>query len=210
MPRAPLCVGFLSSAETRVWEAGMEGNVGWGRRPWNDKLSESLSVCSSCRESGRGLWHCLMQQARGQPWDGIGSLSGGGTSFQGTGSEEWVQKKVPWPWRQESSRVQGGLCCVSLNQSEGRQSEITLQAPWVLYRSDLIPSSQPSQEGSTITSLSLWMMNLGHREVKRLVRSHPAIIKWGWTLLALGACGLNHCISLKLVLEPPGGLGPTP
>lgn len=29
-------------------------------------------------------------------------------------------------------------------------------------------------------------------------------------LLALGACGLNHCISLKLGLEPPGGLGPTP
>ena len=56
------------------------------------------------------------------------------------------------------------------------------------------PHSHPKTGGAVIL-LSLWTMNLRHREVKHLVRSHPAIIKWDSVLLALRVCGLNHHIS---------------
>lgn len=113
----PICAGFLSSAETRAWGLGLlmtssadspggggmgpggkdGGQCGWGKQAWNDKLSESLSVCSSWRESRRGWWHCLMQQARNQPWDGINSLSG-------VAHPPWVQA-----WRSGRGRRFTGL-----------------------------------------------------------------------------------------------------
>lgn len=55
------------------------------------------------------------------------------------------------------------------------------------------PHSHPKTGGAVL--LSLWTVNLRHREVKHLVRSHPAIIKWDSVLLALRVYGLNHYIS---------------
>lgn len=49
-----------------------------------------------------------MQQAKNQPWDGIDSLSGGGTSSLGTGREEWVQIKIYWTGRPKSRGFKAG------------------------------------------------------------------------------------------------------
>lgn len=48
------------------------------------------------------------------------------------------------------------LCCASLKWMElSCQPVLTLQGPRVLYRRDLMPSSQPDQERGTVTLLSL-------------------------------------------------------
>lgn len=94
--------------------AGRGGRCGRGKRSGNDKLSDSPSVCSSWRQSGRGLWQCFMQQGRNRPQAGINCQ--GWQSSLGIGREKWALSGVGWAGGQRGLRWD--LLCIPESERE--------------------------------------------------------------------------------------------